>query len=229
MYHVFLTRIAVDLYELTAGRQKAFPPWRVHRNIMFWHAFGSKFYTAQTVEQPFEVRLIYSPRYEHLVHKYTYPPWVKFYPYVREAALQTWRDYSDVPRPAMFHRIDADDQYSRDFIEVMEAQAPRFDALTLLQHRQYIQFDAIRRRTAIPDFTNQGPHFSSMRLVEGEIQQAPDPLHIQHGSAHRRYRAENSYHLPLALESVHGRNWMNRRRRARWTAERRSRFVYYGD
>lgn len=208
------------------------PKWHINRIIQLWFRFGSKFYFAQTDERDFEVRLIYSPRYRDIVFQYDYPDFVKFYKYEKDPALQTWRNLDDVPRPCLVHRVDADDQYCIDFFRQVEKRAntiykPQHQALL---HTRYIQFD-MRTRLTSPVQHMPCPHFVTVRLLDGQTLPATaDPLHTKQHNVPKRFKTVGSGNVTLALEGLHGGNWVNR-----WFGGNKGmllphkRFAYFGD
>lgn len=212
-YHVFFTRLAVDLAVMSHGNVAGKPRWHINRIIQFWFKFGSKFLYDQTINRGFEVRMLYSPRYEDLVFSYNYPDFVKFYEYTTVPAEQQWRILDDVPHPCLVHRLDADDQYSRDFFMYSELRANTIyeSQHEAMLHKQFIQFDT-RTLLTSPVITITTPHFITVRLLEGEVLAADgkDPLHCKQHGILRRFNVVGSGRQALALECLHGCNLVNR-------------------
>jgi len=230
-YHVFLTRLAVDLRQLTRGRHPRRPSAKIAQDIAFWHKFGSQFYRQQTVQREFEVRIICSPLYDRLIRQHDYPAWVKFYPYVQDSRKQTWRDMEDVPLPAMVHRIDADDQYAVDFFDRVEQYAPQLVHADVLLHQRYFQYDVVRNISG-GSHRLEGPHFSTVLLDPAQLwlgKGGHDPLHISHHSIPRRFHCITTWPNCFALEAIHQRNWANQWLGGPERTRRYPRFAYYGD
>ena len=125
MNHVFVTRIAVRLggkARLTKTRMKQYDNIndRLSDIINYWLQHANKFYTRQTVDDPFQVYLVYSKQYENVVKSFTYPDWCRLTTdkYIHRVASKAVYDAYD-GKALSVSRIDADDWYSDDYFEYL--------------------------------------------------------------------------------------------------------------
>ncbi len=224
MYHIFLTRLALDLRN--RAQYRSFSPEHIAKIIDFWHRFGSKFYEAQTVKRPFEIRLLYDSYYSGMVLSYSYPKWAKLCPARKDMPYR----FDKMPsyRPLAIHRVDADDQYSLDFFQRFEDRFINYSGVVL--HRFYVQYNVNSQQTS-QVLRNKSPHFLSVVIQHPDPVTLEDfqPLITDHGRIIKLFHYEHSDILDvLALETVGRRNVCNRWSNKNPSKELHPRFAYYG-
>lgn len=221
MHHVFCTRLAGDYRHLP--QYKRFKPDHIAKLVQFWFDFGSKFYEAQTVDQPFTVRLLYGKIYADIVQSHAYPSWAQ--PCLEEAEYYRY-DNLPLERPLALHRIDADDQYSVDFFERFSREFQDWDAV--VQHKLYLQYDVNRQQTSKVQRMG-GPHYFSNVIQHPGAATEEDflPMRTMHGGISKLFRCRNSDECDvLALEAVGRSNVVNRWKGKDPTDTRHPRFIY---
>ena len=220
MYHIFLTRLAVDLRNLSPYRR--FSPEHIAKIVDFWHMFGSKFYEIQTINRQFEVRLSYGSYYNDIVLSHSYPKWARL-------CLNHFHfDNMSSCRPLAIHRVDADDQYSIDFFERFENKFMNFSGVVL--HKLYIQYN-VRSQQTSQVLRNKSPHFLSIVIQHtGHITKEDfRPLITEHNKVPELFHCEQSDDLgTLALETVDRNNVCNKWSNKNPTKGLNPRFAYYG-
>jgi len=229
---IFITRLACDFGQFRGHHRR--PIAKIASLVDCWHRFGSKFYEAQTVQAPFEVRLIYSPPYRALVHRREYPDWATLHLLAGHPAYDL---SGEEHRPLVVSRIDVDDQYSIHFFEVMteiagrilRARAAGKPTPNLVLHQLSVQYHRKWKTTRGPT-RDRRPHFTSLVFGPGD-----GPINYAelrkgvcdgHGTAGKRPHVKSDPHV-LALEGIGG-NVANRWKGGKGSIAADPRFIYHG-
>jgi len=140
MIHYFWTRIALD----TTAINKTLPVRTAVQHAAacrMWLRHSRKFYENQTVHQPFRVVLGYSEKWKPVLDGFNWPDYVRF----TTLDICDWlRENATVGVPTTISRVDADDSYSLDLFEMLEAiMSPRVERTMMLYH-WVKQYDMVR-------------------------------------------------------------------------------------
>lgn len=217
MYHIFITRIAVQITgsaKTTVTQYKTYNniDERLHDIIDYWFKHGSKFYELQTVDHPFVVYLVYSKMYEHVIQQYTYPPWVVTTTDQAIDQLKPKHIYTPlIGKDVSVSRIDADDWYCNNYFDYISQDHAYTDSsikLTTHLHKRIRFYDRVNNRVSTPQYF-ASPAFAT-RVYRDFTDKLIPSRHLKlwpHGDI--KNRSHNTPDQSMCIQSV-GCNIMNR-------------------
>ena len=194
MNHLFITRLAVELggkANPLRARNRAYVDIndRLQDIIKYWLDHATKFYTQQTVDQPFSVYLVYSTKYRDVVTSFNYPKWVQLIidkNFDRLNNRQLMKSHEG--KRLSVSRVDADDWYSNDLFEYLDQdhETTWEKYLTAHLYKRVRIYDRLGKRVSTPaQFSSPG--FCSYTIPRFNTDMSPLPFKMwPHGNIKRR-------------------------------------------
>ena len=210
MKFYFFTRVALKSSEVSAKIRGPLNDDEIGRYCEMWIKESSKFYEHQTVDREFRVVLRYSAFYQHVVDSFSWPD----YSELTRLRPNEWLEQNAAAGPTCLSRVDADDSYSFDFMELMEQAGTE----GMFLHKRIRQLNTRTGQLTKP-MRHKSPMFGSLRFPHFDPAKTDwaithrKPAWLKgvlgdHGKFHTETHCE--LHLPVALMRITGWNQSNR-------------------